>query len=644
MVLINRKTLIKLVMCQLTCSLIIWISTKPLCLNHLQDLRLIKPRYDNLPTQIKYQTTINSTIKIKRARAPTNFYYNSTASFRPTIQLMHDIELNPGPTNQTHENGCFDLPKKTKGLIIGHLNIRSIKCATKLDEIKALLIRKPTIHVISFSETWLNDSWPDDMLYIPNYTFIRLDRSSNTSGGGIITYIHNDVPFTHRSDLGSENIESTCIEIKPHYVSPILLLNVYRPPSADSSHDYCLTEILERVASENKECYFLGDFNMNVLCQKSKSSVFLKRIHQLGLKQLVTVPTRTEARYVNGSFSVTSTLIDHIYCSSERNVASIHVPPLSLSDHYPVFLVRRCNASMRSKQNEKSTIQYRSLSNLNKTDFREDLRLAPWSSIEAFDDPSDALALWYEIFQSVVERHAPLRTKRVKSLQLLKWMTPEILSDIKKRDQLKTKARNGTISWETFRSCRNRISFNIKQAKKNYFAHEILQNKHDSRKLWKLMKEAGNLNSNKTTPNEIIDNGVSVTNPAIIAQLFNSHFSQIADSVIHDTTHHEPNLEPLRQFVKTRLPDNHHFTVPVMSAEYLLNAINNLSCNKAKGVDSINIHLLQVGCNEVLPSLLYIYNTSITSGIFPDQWKISKITPVFKKGSRQNKDNYRPIA
>ena len=116
MVLINRKSLIKLVMCQLTSSFIIWIYTKPLSLNHLQDLR--KPRYDNLPTQIKYQTTINSTINIKRARTPTNFYYNSTSIFRPTIQLMHDIELNPGPKNQTHENGCFDLPKKTKGLII----------------------------------------------------------------------------------------------------------------------------------------------------------------------------------------------------------------------------------------------------------------------------------------------------------------------------------------------------------------------------------------------------------------------------------------------------------------------------------------------------------------------------------------------
>jgi hypothetical protein len=101
----------------------------------------------------------------------------------------------------------------------------------------------------------------------------------------------------------------------------------------------------------------------------------------------VTVPTRTEARYVDGTFNITSTLIDHIYCSTERNIASIHVPPLSLSDHFPVLPVRRCNASSRPKT-ETNTIQYQSLSNLNEANFRNDLRSAPWFSIEAFDDPS----------------------------------------------------------------------------------------------------------------------------------------------------------------------------------------------------------------------------------------------------------------
>ena len=93
----------------------------------------------------------------------------------------------------------------------------------------------------------------------------------------------------------------------------------------------------------------------------------------------MTVPTRTEARYINGTFHITSTLIDHIYCSSERNVASIHIPPLSLSDHFPVFLVRRANAASRQMGNKPSIIQYRSLSNLNEVNFRNDLRSAPWS-------------------------------------------------------------------------------------------------------------------------------------------------------------------------------------------------------------------------------------------------------------------------
>jgi Reverse transcriptase (RNA-dependent DNA polymerase) len=34
----------------------------------------------------------------------------------------------------------------------------------------------------------------------------------------------------------------------------------------------------------------------------------------------------------------------------------------------------------------------------------------------------------------------------------------------------------------------------------------------------------------------------------------------------------------------------------------------------------------------------------LTSGVFPNSLKISKITPIFKDGNRQNVANYRPIA
>lgn len=81
-----------------------------------------------------------------------------------------------------------------------------------------------------------------------------------------------------------------------------------------------------------------------------------------------------------------------------------------------------------------------------------------------------------------------------------------------------------------------------------------------------------------------------------------------------------------------------------MTEHYLSLQLAKLPDNKAKGLDSINVKLLKITKPHILQPLLYIYNLSITSGSFPDHWKIAKITPVYKSGQKDNVDNYRPIS
>ena len=42
--------------------------------------------------------------------------------------------------------------------------------------------------------------------------------------------------------------------------------------------------------------------------------------------------------------------------------------------------------------------------------------------------------------------------------------------------------------------------------------------------------------------------------------------------------------------------------------------------------------------------LSYIFNMSLSKGVFPDAIKIAKVTPVYKKGEKDIPGNYRPIS
>lgn len=72
--------------------------------------------------------------------------------------------------------------------------------------------------------------------------------------------------------------------------------------------------------------------------------------------------------------------------------------------------------------------------------------------------------------------------------------------------------------------------------------------------------------------------------------------------------------------------------------------LKNLNIYKSPGPDSLPPRIL-MECASVLSSpLCFFFNKSFSTGKLPHLWKLANITPLFKKGSKTDRNNYRQVS
>ena len=72
--------------------------------------------------------------------------------------------------------------------------------------------------------------------------------------------------------------------------------------------------------------------------------------------------------------------------------------------------------------------------------------------------------------------------------------------------------------------------------------------------------------------------------------------------------------------------------------------IRKLNVNKSCGPDDIHARILIELVDHLGIPIAVLLNKTLESGEVPLDWKKAKITPIFKKGARNNPANYRPIS
>ena len=80
------------------------------------------------------------------------------------------------------------------------------------------------------------------------------------------------------------------------------------------------------------------------------------------------------------------------------------------------------------------------------------------------------------------------------------------------------------------------------------------------------------------------------------------------------------------------------------SAQGVEKCIKSLYRKKSFNIYGMSAKLLNVICKHVSQVLTNLFNESFPRGIFPDRMKLALITPIYKRKSKPEVCNYRPIS
>ena len=462
----------------------------------------------------------------------------------------------------------------------------------------------------------------------------KLEVETATTKSRCATYIKQGIDYLRRMDL--EGIDNHVVIIDVSLDKSYRIINLYRsfnPPNGlnQNEHFNNQLQILRNamINLDKRKIIIGGDFNVDYLqinnlnyrnrniCESLNDVIEMEH-----LIQIVDFPTWH--RVVNNVYK--ESLLDHFYVKDPTMVIEIKTLTPLIGDHLLIVL-NIPNTNIKNK-----IVWKRSWKNYNKENLLLEL-----TNITFDQEPNDPQNYWNMLeakLLPIIDKLSPVvafsNNVTVKSTKPNKIIRNKL--NIRKRLIRNLKNNSSNELRNRINNLNVEIKHHFTNLKTNSIRRQIIPG--NTKSLWDAVKLAKDMDTPKLPTQMYNDNNLINEEdlPDMFADLFGDKVRDIVNGVqISNTVYNGKR--------KINIASENF-----MTAENVLLAVKSLKTKNCEGHDTIPQRILTDGIEILKYPLTVLFNKIYTQKVIPEQWLISKIAPIHKKGNYNQIGNYRPIA
>lgn len=521
--------------------------------------------------------------------------------------------------------------RKNKLLVIT-VNARSLR--SNFDELNLFIENHNfKFDILGVTESWIKKE--ESFAYqIPGYKMYTQERSSKL-GGGVALYVKNDL-YCSTFEVVSEECNGLRFSVTDRSGNLVSGLLLYR--FCKSSVTKFLSTLENQSTLLSGHAVVFGDLNLNII-PPHNNHAYLNLMATLGFRSEVNEPTR-----VLGS---SSSCIDHLFqrfpngqYNAKKIDYSLHDVPFS--DHKLTrFSIELGNTLSDQPHNKEFPI-------INWDAVAQKITSTKWDNLYCINDVNEAFRQFFDIIGQIVNSETRTKLRKEMNKKRSTWASSELVTISKSKHRLynlvKKYPDNAFLKGQLKKVTRE-MKARIKLDKKTYFTSKLEMCGSDPRKYWRLVKNK--LSSPQFAVDRVeTEQGYIQTdgNEKLVANAFNTFYIDKVSEILNSATTASGNTNNSNQSLPPEPRLDRTFRVSPITHRDVVETLKRLPNKLSKGTDGITSIFLKNNAVALTPPLVWLFNLSMSKGIFPESLKEAIVVPLHKGGDPSQMTNYRPIS